>query len=492
MISNKKMISDKYVDMPFDLFFIAFGSWTILDILFYFCGLSFSILVTISIFVVPFICWCAAGKCYSYENCDYIQPNEMLMLCLFIVAAVIVTICLNRPDADDQQYLGTSILVLNYADIPIRSLLSHYGIGYAFPSDRLLKSALSYFTGLPILTSYYLVLPAFYSILVIVAYYKLLNLLIQKRWVVGIAFLFIIMFAWGDVHRTYANFGFVRLFQGKACLVSFVVPAIIYYYIRYIETEKYRNLLLLSMALISGVGFSATGIIVGPLTLCFLALANFKIKSNMRSQIVLVSCLAVPILLGILIRYYFGIHRAGVHTIKGVQESTTNYEMIKFVFGNGYRGVFALLCFMVSPLFVTHVNGAKNVYGKYVLLGIVLLAIPWTSELIAWSTYPTASWRWMWALPISLSMCIVMGRISDIKLNLKKIDLHLGYIFVILLSLLYVYSADRIVVSHKNYTTFTWPSYKLAHRNKVWLRRYREFASIKDGYILLPKSNKKY
>ena len=41
-------------------------------------------------------------------------------------------------------------------------------------------------------------------------------------------FLTAIMLTWGEVHRTFANFGLARIFQGKALLVTLFTPALFF------------------------------------------------------------------------------------------------------------------------------------------------------------------------------------------------------------------------------------------------------------------------
>jgi len=428
---------------------------------------------------------------YKQETWQHMSKQEVLALCLFICSAALVTLCLNRPDSDDQTYLGISILVLDYAEIPLRLIPSSvFKSGYAFSSHELLKSALTYSTGIPILFSHYLIIPAFLSSFVILIHWKLLKLLIGKKWVIGIVFFFIVMLAWGDIHRTHANFGLVRLFQGKACFVSIIIPGIIYYFLKYHETSQKKYALLLFFTIISGVGFTPTAIIVGPLTLGVLLIANIQFDRNqIKKHLLLATALLVPLSVGLLIIFYYGNVLPGVHTAQGVRQHTTNYEMLQFVLGNGYRGIFALVCFAISPLFITN-HHVKKGYRNFVLVCLLLLAVPWTSEIIARSTHYSASWRWLWMLPMPLAMCIVMGSLTELYHNKRKMPV--GYICVIMLSLVFILSSKRLVISQENYTEFTWPAFKIPNQEKIWIRSYEEYGFIRNNYIYMKKSNKEF
>src|SRR6188768_2238214 len=123
----------------------------------------------------------------------------------------------------------------------------------------------SYITGLPLLDSYYLLVPAIMSALTVIITYRLLRELIPEGWFIAMLFFFVVMLTWGDVHRTLANFGFVRMFQGKSVLVSTVVPALFLYFLLRERGQAVYHGFLVGAVLITGVGFTRGGLIIGPL-----------------------------------------------------------------------------------------------------------------------------------------------------------------------------------------------------------------------------------
>ncbi len=420
------------------------------------------------------------------------STSETGLLLLFLCSSVLITLCLNRPDPDDQHYIGISVLALDYLHTPLQLIPSEvFKSGYAFSSFNLIASALSYSTGIPILYSYYFVIPAFFSIIVILIHWKILTLLTGKGWIVGLIFFLIVMLAWGDDHRTHANFGFVRLFQGKACFVSIITPAIILYFLKFQEQFQKKYAVLLFFTIVAGIGFTPTGIIVGPLTIGVLFLANIKFdRERFKKNLPLALSIIIPLLLGLIIKFHLiGGLKSGVHTARGVQEHTTNYAMLQFVLGPGYRGLFALFCFVISPFFVKN-KQVKKGYMNFVIVCVLLLVIPWTSEFLAHLTYPTISWRWLWVLPLPLAMCIVTGSISEFFRNRAK-ALY-GYIVITVLSVIFVASSERLVISEENYTTFHWPAFKLRNQEKIYLRPYGEHGIIQNGYIFMETSKKSF
>ena len=145
--------------------------------------------------------------------------------------------------------------------------------------------------------------------------------------------------------------------------------------------------------------------------------------------------------------------------------------------------------FLISPFFITN-DHVKNVYRNFVLVCFLMLVFPWTSEIIAKMTYPTASWRWLWMLPLPLAMSVVIGSLPALfKKKGKKLG---GYFVVIVLSFIFVLSSKRIVVSEENYTKFGWPSFKLNNHGRILLRPYKEYGVIKNNYIHMESTNKKF
>ncbi|WP_319549691.1 DUF6077 domain-containing protein [Desulfogranum marinum] len=485
-------MSSRYIEIFSDLFFTAYGCFTLIGVIGYFVGLDFIALLIVSGICIVVIAFLAVYFCYRDEVWCRLPYTQFLCLGLFIVASVCLTLCLNRPDSDDRTYLGLSILILENPDIPIRAIISGLHKGYALSYYEFIKSSLTFITGVPILYSYYLVVPSIIAIMATIMQWRLLKLLVEDRWLVGMLFFFIVMLTWGDVHRTHANFGFVRMFQGKACFVTLVIPSIFYYFLKYQQAYRKRYAVFLVFVLLSGVGFTPTGIIVGPLSLLVLMLANISFsRDEMKRNFLLALSLLVPLGIGLVMKFYFGHTRSGVHTQYGVRfhAHTANYEMLRFVLGSGYRGWFSLFCFVVSPLFITN-KSVKKSYRNFVALAVLMLAMPWTSEIIARATYPTASWRWLWMLPLTTSMSIVIGGIPGLLKS--KRGVFVGYGLSVFLVLVFVFSSSRLVVSKENGTSFGKPAFKLPDSNRIWLDTHRKYAVVKGAKIYFKKSGKSF
>jgi hypothetical protein len=420
-----------------------------------------------------------------------LDRKELYFVGFFIALSVVLTLCLNRPDADDQYYLNSAIEYLAKNTHPISESKYVHQRRAALAAYESLRASVSAVFNIPMLTSYYLLVPAIFSIFVVTIHIKLLRLTIRDDWVYGMFFFFIVMLVWGDIHRTHANFGLVRLFQGKAVFVSLIIPAIIYYFFKFIQSGNSKYTLCFLASIFAGFGFTPTALVVEPLLLIVLYISgifSFK-KSDKSYYITLFSAVFMLILLGLLFKQYFNISNATVHTPRGTVEHTTNLEMITYVIGSGFRGWFALFCFIISPFFIRNTS-IRKVYFNFTIICCLLMAIPWTSEFIAKNTYMTASWRWLWMIPFPFAISVVMGSIPRI-LPGRMFNIPIGFYVYFIICLIFILSSKRNVLSEENYTTFSLPKPKI-ESNKMWLRNYGEYGLIEGNRICVESLNQCY
>jgi len=450
-------------------------------------------MLALTVVVAVVSTWLVLGKWECDSRFSPMSKSDVVLLSSFILLAVLLTLCLDRPDADDEGYLALAIMALDYVHLPMQDIpIGTIGKiqGYSLSYFETFQATITYLTGIPILVSHYFVVPSILAVFSILIHWRILRQLVEHRWVVGMFFFFIVMLVWGDVHRTHANFGFVRAFQGKAGLVMVVAPGILHYFLKYQQSYERKYAALLFFTLVAGVGLTPTGIIVGPMLLGLLILANFKMsKKELKNNLILCVSFVIPMFLGLIMKFYFDFEGSVVHTENGFQEHTTNLEMLRFVVGEGYRGFFALLCLALSPLCVTN-SKVQKTFRNFVLILVVMLLFPYTSEIIARSTYATASWRWLWVIPFPLIMGVVMSRCFYFDYRLKGIPVT-GILFTFL-TLLYIYSSQRFVFAAENYASIGAPVFKLHDQKKIKLRSYGEYGFIRGNYIYIGKPERKF
>jgi hypothetical protein len=465
-----------------DSFFVFYSLWTLTWLASYLANLSFSSLSPIFLLLLPLSVLALAFKPRPLMDQGTLSCARRDMLCvlLFIIAGVLLTLFLHRPDADDEQYLGEAFSLLANADEPIRQLAGYPGFHASGLSDisayEPFRAMVSYITGLPLLDSYYLLVPAIMSALTVIITYRLLRELIPEGWFIAMLFFFVVMLTWGDVHRTLANFGFVRMFQGKSVLVSTVVPALFLYFLLRERGQAAYHGFLVGAVLITGVGFTRGGLIIGPLLVLLLTLAKCSKK------VLIVAGILGAVILPFI--YYSGwnlMNPSGLVMKSGCDcPSTTNLEMLEFTIGTGFRGVFLLMCVAASFLFVS--NEHLRSYRNFLAIFFLLLLIPGTSNFFAKTIQEYLSWRWMWIMPVPALASVAVGgafaRIRAVSHTAVALSVFAA------LAAAFTAAGPRRVVSGENYTSIRWPDAKL-DGDSVYLRPYQKTAVIKDGKLYL-------
>jgi hypothetical protein len=479
-----------------DSFFAFYSLWTLTWFVAYFTNLSLSEISTIFFLLPPLSVLALASKPPANDQVMSIAASRMrrdsLTVLVFVMAGIFFTLFLHSPDTDDQTYLGMAFSLLANADQPIQQLPGYAGFNpfhstlYEITAYEPLKAMVSYITGLPLLDSYYLLVPALMSALTVVVTYRLLRELVPEGWIIGLLFFFVVMLAWGDTHWTLANFGFVRMFQGKSVLVSAVVPALFLYFLllRKGVQARYQSFLLAAV-LISGVGFSRGGLIIGPLVFLFLALASINLKALGRWSKVLLffAAISATVILASAYRYGWNLMNPQhlVYTSRGSVVSTTTLEIIGDTMGHGVRGLFLLTCVGVSFLFVKD-KDTEGTYRNFLAIFFLLLLIPWTSDFFGKTVQQYLSWRWVWITPVPVLASITVGGALARIRHLSNSAVAFGIFAILVFG--FAAASPRRVLSEGNFSVLRWPGAKV-DGDSIYFTPYQKTAAIKNGKIYL-------
>ena len=338
--------------------------------------------------------------------------------------------------------------------------------------------------------SYYLVWPAIIAGLLVVFQWRLFRLLNVRHLALALLSLFVVMLFWGDAHRTPANLGFVRLFQGKGPLVWVAVPAAWLYWMKFVAHGDARPLVLLFLAVAAGIGFSPSGVTIGVLLLALFIAASLigsRFKPDVRVLTGLLLVLAYAVATGLTMRLYFGHSATSIGDTSGEPQAFTyTSEMIVFVLGNGLRAVVALACAAALPA-AMRVSPSRRALSIYSMLCTGLLIFPWTSHWLGTWGYATTSWRWLYAVPFTPSMILALDRFDDLRAPSA-----IRWTMAAVALLLYVFISPAWVMSKANSTALSVPSYKLADPALVYVRQYRTNARVDGAWIVSPATGRRY
>ena len=487
---------DGPLDVAADALLVFFATFTAIGHLAYFTGLSLAQWWTIgwlcSVFGAAAWIWFARPAGLALRNWSTASngPGTGIIIAA-IMLAMVITLCANRPDADDECYLGLAAIALDNPAVLLNSPFSgnFCPAGYTLTSFDFLRGSLSWLTGLPLLTSYYLLWPALIAAAVVVFQVRLYKQIGIVHLTLALVVFFVVMLSWGDTHRTPANFGFVRMFQGKSALFWLAIPAAMLHWIRATSRDDKRSMFLLACAIVGGTGFSPSGIPAGTLLLGLFWLATLlKGGESRRLRLMLLALPAIaayPVLLGLTLRSKLSTHFTGVIAEAGVVNTVSNESMIDLLVGHGFRGAAALICAALLP-FLLRESPVKRPLAIFSLLCTALLILPWTSTVLATLGHGSFAWRWMFVIPFVPAIVLAVDRMAGVeRLRLPRLSLAAGAVLVFALA------SPRWVISEANQTRMTWPAYKLADDKRVNLRPYNANADIEGRRLISPATGKR-
>ena len=334
--------------------------------------------------------------------------------------AVVLTLVCHRPDADDAFYLNVAVAA---ADLPTATLYADdtmhgiEGIGpyisiYRLHSYELLNGALSFVTGIPVQVCFYLISAPLFALLVPLAWARLFRYLEPEHWPIAVTTLVLVLALVGEEHRWYGNFSFVRIWQGKAILLSFVLPAILAYAIALGSRPSPRIALLLAGSLIAGVGCSSSGLWLAP-TLAIMGLGSMVSRTSWKHLAVsAVTIAAFTLAMGLHFRSELNYISERVDTSLPAGDQLA--VAITKVLGDGQLAALLLGVTALAWLFASRGLGRRFAAIAPAVVWLTLLN-PYASAMVSSSVVGPSYWRALWALPIPV--LLVQAMVSSFRLR---------------------------------------------------------------------------
>jgi hypothetical protein len=404
---------------------------------------------------------------------------------LLSLAAGCVTLVANRPDADDAFYQSIAANLLRFPTQPLleRDTLYHIaGMPIQLPVYRihtyeLLIGVVARTFDISPGEVAYVLLPAFFSVFAILSWGQLLRVLAPYRWTITLVTLFACVLMLGETHRSYGNFAFVRMFQGKAILASVVVPYIIYQAIQFSRHGKKSDWILLAAAQIAAIGITSTALFVAPVAVA-VALAGTWLptaKSMRRTMLALMASCYVIAIGGLLV-----IETQGGQSFIGTRQAMPSMlDVLTQTFG-----AWSLMPLLVA-LLATWAFAEGHFQSRFLLASslcfFILVLNPYSYQFVAahltgLSTY----WRLEWALPIPLLLAILLVNATSPITHLRPRILP-AIAGLVSLSILALFAFHAGTLRESNGVTLGSPGYKVPKD---------DYAAAKELVSVVPESGK--
>jgi hypothetical protein len=229
----------------------------------------------------PLCAWCLWRSVAWQPSACEPQDGKWIRLGLWGLALVCLglTLWAHRADFDDAFYINMAV---HAADYPAEALLSRdtmHGIEglplalsvYRIQSFELLAGAIAWLTPWEAIEVLHVFFPALIALMIPFGLALLLRRLVPGAWLLALAFALLFLFAAGDPHRSFGNFSFMRLQQGKSVLLTLILPLVMHYAMAFGERPGLRSFLLLSAVQIAALGTNVTALWLAP-TCAMLAL----------------------------------------------------------------------------------------------------------------------------------------------------------------------------------------------------------------------------
>jgi hypothetical protein len=333
-------------------------------------------------------------------------------LWLVAAACAVLTLVCHRPDTDDTLYVNFAVAVVDHPGWRLLAQDTMQGIAglpllspvYRAHSFELLNGALSLLTGIPPIACFHWISAGLAGLLVPLCYARLFRLLMPRRWLWGVTACLLFLVANGDVHRSFGNFAFVRLFQGKAIFLTAALPLVYAYALEHASRPSWRSWLRLFAAQVCAMGLTSSAIWVAPYS-AGLALLGAA-RPNRRGLVAVgTGALASSYIVGagLLLRSAFNPDFLRVQThVPGY------YLQDAFDSVLGGRGFELLAAGAILLTWAMVPAGLARRFAVAVPLGVFALAAnPYLEPLVIANLVGREYWRSLWAVPLPILVALL-------------------------------------------------------------------------------------
>jgi hypothetical protein len=268
-----------------------------------------------------------------------------------------------RPNIDDAHYVPNTVYYIEHPNEAMGFKIhfvdsgSEPFVSYHFGSlpFEYAQGIVAHMTHMNFLTVYYLVTPALFGFMIpLVWFYAISRFSFSSRAAITGAFIICLsVLLMGEQPRSFGNFAFNRIFQGKTVLLAVGLPMFAALTIDFFRAPSGRRWLYLFVTSVAMVGFSSSAAILIPMLAFLLTGACcFSFVPNMRSRLLHAFCyfctLIYPALYAVSF-LLFSSQQLGGESIVHNNLSMTYLSNAKSVFG----GPVVVLFLVVGFLFIS-------------------------------------------------------------------------------------------------------------------------------------------
>lgn len=440
---------------------------------------------------IPFYFYAIIGTCVSIIVIFIVLRSEIskevlaaaisqrpVVLALLTCCLLSVSLCLasHRYDSDDSDYVPNMIYYMEHPkeamDFKIHYLDSggepfvSYHISTSLPFERA-QGIVAHMGRMNYLTVYYLLTPTLIGCMIPLVWFYFISRFSfpPHAAVTGAFFICLSLILMGEQHRSFGNFAFNRIFQGKAVLLAVGLPLFGALTIDFFRSPGKRKWLYLFAASMAMVGLSNSAAVLVPLLAAVLAVAcSLSYVPTMKARIITIFkylfTLVYPVLYaGSILLLSFG--DVSGDSVVNQPWPVTFFGQAELVFAGPVVASFFIIGTISAIVLVQ--KSERRFLITWAVLVIVLYLNPLVSPfIIKYVTSQNIYWRLFYLLPfplvLGLSGAAVASRLETVGARWRRVVL-IGAGVLLLAGHLPSWSSS--VFRHDTKTKLALPGYKV-------------------------------
>jgi hypothetical protein len=429
-----------------------------------------------------------------------ITSRDLLIL-LFLagmgVAGSGIALLANRPDPDDYYYLPNAVYFMQHPDAPMGFRIQYLFNGntplesFAWATSNAyeyIQALMAYALGVHPLTVYYLLMPALAGFLIPFAFFLALVPFSEDPLAAAIGTLTItgVLLLLGETHHTFGNFAFVRIFQGKAVLLSLGFPLFVAFSLRYFARPCWQNWLGVFFLATALTGVSSSALFLLPALALLLLIAYVWTAKPLKWNTAPVY-LATLAYVGVLALYTLLFWRTGLDNSSYANQGWPTHF-------NGHAASFIHPTLPLTPLLALVSTALalfllppkrKQFLFAWIAASLVLFLNPLTAKpLIQYVTSANAYWRMFYLYPFPLLAGVAAAALFT---HTRRFSAPIRFALVAVVSAALFGAAwlSPTSVFHQEDLQMAWLAYKLP---ATQLERARNITALAPpGVMLAPQ-----
>lgn len=356
------------------------------------------------------------------------SASQLYAVHALALTCALLTLACVRPRTDDPFYVNMSVGIADHPERPLLAVATMHGpvtdvlpeqtmfVPYRVHSFESLAGYVSYLTGIDAIAVVHFGLATFFAWFAVLALARSFRIVTPRHWLLALVVTLAYYFVEGSAGRGFANQAFVRMFHGKAVMLTAVVPLILAYGVRFGSRPSLPRFALLALAQISAMGLTSTAIWLAPILAMVAvvgATASAKRFAMAAAQAALSS--GYVLAMGLWVRAQMAADQR--HAIAEAV-STGAHSFTDLAFGRmgsamaqalgGPRTALALLCAFAFACVLSETVAVCRVLGALGLVLVAFLANPWLVDFVASSITGALTYErvfWLLPIPIALGLC---------------------------------------------------------------------------------------